>query len=107
MEIEVTEKDMEQYREKLGKAIRHVSQWYPLSNFKRFVSQFLLTENDEEQWTFDYQSYALSTYDAKNEGLAAHPMHWADEYYRERLDNKKYKESMENLKKIARREVKI
>ena len=74
-----------------------------LSNFKRFISQFLKTDNTEDQWTFDYESYCLYLTMLKKDNflLLMHPSNWAIEYYQERWDNKKMNNSIESLGRIA------
>ena len=79
-----------QYEEELSECIEKVSKHYPLSIFKRFVGQFLLTENDEDQWTFDYESYALVMGRSTYEGGQMHPINWAPEYYQDRWDKKSF-----------------
>ena len=101
MDIEITDKEMEQFENELSEAIHLVSKDWPLNKFKRFVSQFLMTKNDEDQWTFDYESYALSMYRTKREELNLHPMHWAPDYFFDRWDDKKFKASIESLRMIA------
>ena len=64
--------------------MKRVSKEWPLSKFKAFVSTFLKTENDEDQWTFDYESFALANYRAAKFYA---PKEWAPEYYQERWDN--------------------
>lgn len=96
-----------QFEHDLREAIRLVSKHWPLSQFKRFISQFLLTTNDEEQWTFDYESYALAMYANKAVGLELHPMKWAPEFYQERWNHEKFKKGIESLGRIASGEEKI
>ena len=75
-----------------------------LSNFKRFIAQFLKTENDEDQWTFDYESYCLYLTILKKDVFLKylHPSNWAVEFYQERWDNDKMNKSLESLRRIAR-----
>ena len=52
-----------------------------LTKFKQEISKHLTTKNDEDQWTWDYQSYL--------EGLARitifqAPVEWGKEFYHER-----------------------
>jgi len=52
-----------------------------LTKFKQEISKHLTTKNDEDQWTWDYQSYL--------EGLARStifqtPIEWGKEFYYER-----------------------
>lgn len=79
-----TEYSEAQYEHELSEGVRKVSKEWPLSKFKTFVSTFLQTENNEDQWTFDYESFALSAYRSKKEW---EPKFWAPEYYQERWDN--------------------
>lgn len=76
-----------------------------LSNFKRFISQFLKTENDEDQWTFDYQSYCLWLTILKKDVFLRllHPSNWAVEYYQDRWDIEKMNKSLESLGRIAQK----
>ena len=107
MDVKITDQEMHQFENELSGAIKVVSKHWPLSKFKRFVSQFLTTTNNEEQWTFDYESYALAMYRTKVMIMQLHPMHWAPEYYQERWDYNKFKKSIESLRKIASGEAKI
>ena len=69
-----------------------------LSNFKRFIAQFLKTNNDEDQWTFDYESYCLYLMSLKEQKYEwIHPSSWAVEYYQERWDNNKMNKSLKSL----------
>lgn len=51
-----------------------------LSKFKKEISKGLSTTNNEDQWTFDYQSYL---YELSN-GIYESPTDWAERYYHER-----------------------
>jgi hypothetical protein len=87
-----------QHEHNLCEGIKLVNKYkWNLSSFKRFVMQFLLTTNNEEQWTFDYESYALAMYSEGKHGLALHPATWAREHYQERWDRDKYYEWIRNL----------
>ena len=107
MDFEITDQEMQQFETELSEAIHRVSKHWPLSKFKRFISQFLMTTNDEDQWTFDYDSYALAMHRTHSEGIALHPMNWAPEYFFDRWDNDKFKKGIESLRKIASGEAKI
>ena len=48
-----------------------------LSKFKKEISLGLSTINNEDQWTFDYQSYL---YELSN-GIYESPTQWAERYY--------------------------
>ena len=74
-----------------------------LSNFKRFVSQFLKTENNEDQWIFDYKSYCLYLTMLNKDTFLKylHPINWASEYYQERWDNNKMNKCIKSIGKIA------
>ena len=74
----------------LSEAIHKVSKEWPLSAFKKFIQEFLLTTNNEDQWTWDYESYALSCRHCKRKDIM-HPKYWAPEHYQERWDQKKIK----------------
>jgi hypothetical protein len=102
--MEITDKEMQQFENELCEAIRLVSKDWPLSKFKRFVSQFLRTTNDEDQWTFDYESYALAMHRSNRNNINLHPMNWAPEHFFDRWDNEKFNESLESLRKIATKE---
>jgi hypothetical protein len=101
MDIELTDQEIEKFDNELSEAVKAVSKNYPLSNFKRFVSQYLLYTNDEDQWTFDYESYVLAIYRSKCEGIKQHPMNWAPEHYAENWNHDKFKKSLESLRQIA------
>lgn len=79
-----------QYETDLSNCISIVSKEWPLSKFKEFVSSFLTTTNDEDQWTFDYECYALDMGE-EGERHSLHPKHWAPEFYQERWDDRKHK----------------
>ncbi|MGK0447560.1 MAG: hypothetical protein ACJA2M_001337 [Polaribacter sp.] len=69
-----------------------------LTNFKRFISQFLKTQNDEDQWTFDYESYCCQLSGLKEQKYEwIHPSNWAVEYYQERWNNNKMNKSIKSL----------
>lgn len=72
-----------------------ISWHWGLANFKEFISRFLKRQNDEDQWTFDYESYVLDLNEEKYE----HPMIWAAEYYGKDWDEEKLKAGIESLKK--------
>jgi hypothetical protein len=107
MDFEVTDQEKQQFENELSEAIHLVSKQWPLSKFKRFVSQFLMTTNDEDQWTFDYESYALTMNRENRDGKNLHPMHWAPEYFQDRWDDKKFNAGIESLRQIASGEKKI
>ncbi len=65
-----------------------------IDNFKRFMSQFIKREMDEEQWTFDYESYVLDLNEEKYE----HPQKWAAEYYGNDWDKEKLDSAIEDLR---------
>lgn len=67
------------------------------SKFKRFVSQFLKRDNDEDQWVHDYESWVYWL----KPGRYEHPVTWAREFYGEDWDREKEKKSMESIKEIA------
>lgn len=97
-------KDMDK---KLIKGIEIANSFkWGLSNFKRFVSQFLKTGNDEDDWTFDYESYCLQLTGIYPERLHryVHPSNWAADYYQDRWDSDKMNKSIESLGRIARGE---
>lgn len=87
--------------EEINKGVKlAVRSGWGLSNFKRFISQFLLTENNEDQWTFDFESYCLTLTSINPEKLFqyTHPSNWAVEYYQDRWDLEKMNRSLEDLK---------
>lgn len=75
-----------------------------LSDFKSFISKFLKRENNEDQWTHDYESWVLTL----NEGEYEHPRKWAEDYYNADWDFKKMNTfiiSLSGLCKIAKRDI--
>lgn len=54
-----------------------------LSKFKTEINKGLLTTNDEDQWTFDYESYLGSI----SGGIYVTPTEWGEEYYMDRWLN--------------------
>jgi len=48
-----------------------------LTKFKTEIEKGLLTTNDEDQWTFDYQSFL----GAISNGIYESPTEWAEEYF--------------------------
>jgi len=48
-----------------------------LTKFKTEIEKGLLTTNDEDQWTFDYQSFL----GAISNGIYENPTEWAEEYF--------------------------
>lgn len=71
------------------KGVKKISKKYPLSKFKEFVSKYLKTENNEDQWTFDYESYALHNASLRED--YTEPLEeWTIDYYRDRWDLEKY-----------------
>ena len=48
-----------------------------LTKFKNEIKQGLLTANNEDQWTFDYESYL----GALSNGIYESPTEWAEQYY--------------------------
>tara|TARA_R110000851_G_scaffold45570_1_gene111452 strand:+ start:284 stop:622 length:339 start_codon:yes stop_codon:yes gene_type:complete len=73
-----------------------------LTNFKRFIEQFLKTQNNEDQWTFDYESYCCQLSSLKEEKYEwIHPSNWAVEYYQERWNSDKMNKSLKSLGRIA------
>ena len=101
MYYEECEEDETVIEKEICEAISFVSKHYPLSKFKKFISQFLLTENTEDQWTYDYESYAMFMYHGRDSKLSIHPTQWAYGYYRERWDLEKERLSMLSIKNIA------
>lgn len=51
-----------------------------LSKFKKEIKKGLTTTNDEDQWTFDYESFLC----AISNGVYESPTEWGKEYYFER-----------------------
>jgi hypothetical protein len=51
-----------------------------LTKFKDEIKQGLLTANDEDQWTFDYESFLFSI----SNGIYEEPKEWAKEHYMDR-----------------------
>ena len=75
------EKEVEQVNVDLLKGRKVArSRGMRLSIFKQEVSLGLLTDNNEDQWTFDYESYLL----ALSRGKYQSPTNWAKEYYQGR-----------------------
>ena len=70
-----------------------------LTNFKRFISQFLKRNNSEDQWTSDYKSWVDSIIINKYE----HPSSWAKEYYQNDWNLEAVNKSIQSLGKIAER----
>jgi hypothetical protein len=52
-----------------------------LTKFKKEISKLLETGNDEDQWTYDYESYLYSL----ASGYYSTPTEWGSEYYIEDL----------------------
>lgn len=103
--MNLTDKQIEQYKNEERNAVEYVSKLgWSFSNFKRFISQFLLTNNDEEQWVFDYQSYADNAYNNRIPPHKIHPSKWAREFYGDRWDKKKFNKAIESLKNTAKNE---
>lgn len=50
-----------------------------LSEFKKIINQNISTENDEDQWAFDYESYLLSISIGYED-----PVNWGKGFYQER-----------------------
>lgn len=75
-----------------------VDRGWGYSSFKNFVSQFVLTENDEEQWQFDFESYVLSSANKYE-----HPGTWGLDYYNNRWDIRKYNKFIKELSPNNRR----
>jgi hypothetical protein len=48
-----------------------------LTKFKNEIKQGLLTTNNEDQWTFDYESFL----GAISNGIYESPTEWAEQYY--------------------------
>ena len=48
-----------------------------LSGFKKDIKKYLKTANNEDQWTYDYESYLLNISD----GRFIEPVIWGREYY--------------------------
>jgi hypothetical protein len=95
----LAKKDEDIFNKGIDIANRHL---WGLTNFKRFIAQFLKTQNNEDQWTFDYESYCFSLGMLKEEKYKwIHPSNWAVEYYQERWNNDKMNKSLESLGKIA------
>ena len=67
------------------------------TNFKRFIGQFLIRKNDEDQWVFDYDSWVLTL----KPDYYEHPSNWAEEFYGKDWDLVKMNKSLESLKRIA------
>ena len=102
--MEISIKEFEKYDNELIEGIKLANKYlWGLSNFKRFISQYLKTENDEDQWTRDYESYCLCLFGAKK---YIHPGGWAEDYYQERWDIEKMNKSLETIRKIASGEIK-
>lgn len=53
-----------------------------LSKFKSIITPNISTKNDEDQWTFDYESYLLAISLGYED-----PLIWGFEFYRERWIN--------------------
>ena len=67
-----------------------VERGWGYSAFKDFIRQFLLTDNDEDQWQLDFESYVL-TIDALITGHKyEHPGEWGEEYFNVRWNTKKW-----------------
>ena len=49
-----------------------------LTRFKKEIGEGLLTENNEDQWTFDYESYLCGL---SNGVVFESPKEWAEQYY--------------------------
>lgn len=67
------------------------------TNFKRFISQFLKRNNNEDQWVFDYESWV----DTLKPDRYEHPSKWAKFYYEKDWDLEKMNKSIEGLKRIV------
>lgn len=94
---EEIEQIMKQGNENLVKGIEIANKYsWGLTNFKRFISQFLKTESDEDQWTWDFESYCGQLTGLKDYRWV-HPMHWAVEYYQDRWDIDEMNKSLDSL----------
>lgn len=69
-----------------------------LDNFKQFMTRFIKRDMDEDQWTFDYESYVLDLNEEKYE----HPQIWAAEYYGNDWDKEKWDAEIEDLQNIIK-----
>lgn len=88
--------DWEKEQEQIDvEAISHVSKHWPLSKFKEFISQFLIEENTEDQWTFEYTCYAVMVYTTCSK---LHPMYWAPDFYGDRWNHEKFNKSLKSFK---------
>jgi len=71
-----------------------------LSNFKRFVSQFLKYKNNEDDWTYDYEVYCMQLTGINVDKLHryVHPLNWAANYYQDNWDLEELEKAIKNLK---------
>lgn len=90
------EEELKIYGKQLSEGIKKVSKKWPLSKFKTFISQFIPTENDEDQWTFDYESFALANYRTE---VLYEPKDWAPEYYQERWNAALFEKTYKHISK--------
>jgi len=78
----ITESDLEQAEQEFnadmlkGREVARANNMN-LTKFKKEVMQGLLTTNDEDQWTFDYESYL----GVLSNGIYKSPTSWAEDYY--------------------------
>ena len=54
-----------------------------LTKFKKEISKRLTTNNNEDQWTYDYSSYLL----VLSNGIFINPIEWGKEFYPGRWNN--------------------
>ena len=72
---------------------------WSLTNFKRFISQFLKRKNSEDQWTTDYKCWVDTIIIDKYK----HPSKWAQEHYQDDWDLDAVNKSIQSLGEIAER----
>jgi len=63
------------------------------SKFKQEIFKHLTSENNEDQWTFDYESYLVGIARSK---IFQTPTEWGKEYYYERWQMNKNKKNIIN-----------